>query len=1082
LVVRHLAAQTAWLDTSPLWHEGRVCWPFRLGTQTRWLPADPAELAAAERALNKIANYPRALETTLGTDQQSGGVWLQARRRKLETVKILARLEAPDLPLLARSSHSRNPATLTRLIELLLAEALCRNALPHSPTIILSRWPNDISQELIAICADENQASEVRLLAAIILGARNEDQDEQQNDLPGKNQCDVYHGWQWGRSFGLSAVPGFVARLLAADNSGALARRFEKARPLTQKIGCPFDFWADIFAERPVPDAVQLMEAFASCESIVWQTPSSQLSPALQALMAQLREKQCEVQGKFCRLLCEFARQGDAATIESLRLFVEASWHIETPLALWAAPSSQWQAQRGNPLLWPLLHQKASRHLLFILREVLKLPPNKHGAAFRVLKENVPSIWNEDSLKASSPRHDISRQVKNWLDKRWNKKGKPLLRLISQVSEQTARRALAMNALRILRNRTWRDEALAEWAFDIAETLATESHDAASHLDDLFDLLEEYPNLAAAQDELAWLFEVLRGEKYRGAVARSMVIHLGWTNKSQRNARQMPHYLPAIAALKSLDEVWDVARFANAASLLDREMRAGARRQFLEQQQLKPSKNEADFDEEIFEEPPDATEETARWLEWMAAEILRTRTGSSDEDDPVVYYDLEDATLLSWILSGGDFALFQKLFNVAVRHDFSSLETMGQAARSLQKYPAATTALGYLFSIQPGRLTALLKRWGLTRRLGDVQKPLEVFREMPTAVPLVYRELLQLVPELWQEAALLAHAQNLRGQPLSLPSGLRHVLAMPHKMQSEHAHLAARYQQTPRDDWAARLAMLDKRLENRSELQRVMAGEIREKLPEIAARTMLEAIEQQVSECYRARLREVAGPLPASLELDENWMNAILLTGDIQYNRKLLRNLLRALAHGEDDWPGKHPANVKFLQDLEARNVKTRVWCGIMPRRFEGERGTCHLRLERHPLAILQMGNYFDTCLSFGGINSFSTVANACELNKRVIFARDDKGRVVGRKLIGLNEDGKLIGFYTYTSLQDTEANQELRRCFTRYCEIFAERCGLEMAEEGTIPRLFAEQWYDDGVVRWRGEDEETPRQTNIAG
>jgi hypothetical protein len=147
-----------------------------------------------------------------------------------------------------------------------------------------------------------------------------------------------------------------------------------------------------------------------------------------------------------------------------------------------------------------------------------------------------------------------------------------------------------------------------------------------------------------------------------------------------------------------------------------------------------------------------------------------------------------------------------------------------------------------------------------------------------------------------------------------------------------------------------------------------------------------------------------------------------------------------------------------------------------MPRGFKTNRGTWHLRLEKHPLVILQMGNYFDTCLSFGGANSFSTVANACESNKRVIFARDDKGRVVGRKLIGLNEDGKLIGFYTYTSLQDAQANQELRRCFARYCEIFAGGCSFEMAEEGTIPRLFAEQWYDDGVVKWRGDDEMTPQ------
>ncbi|HEV8633466.1 MAG TPA: hypothetical protein VG370_04385 [Chloroflexota bacterium] len=71
--------------------------------------------------------------------------------------------------------------------------------------------------------------------------------------------------------------------------------------------------------------------------------------------------------------------------------------------------------------------------------------------------------------------------------------------------------------------------------------------------------------------------------------------------------------------------------------------------------------------------------------------------------------------------------------------------------------------------------------------------------------------------------------------------------------------------------------------------------------------------------------------------------------------------------------------------------------------------------LETDPLRILPMGNYVDTCLSFGGINAFATVANACVLNKRVVYAAADAGRVLGRKLIGLTAEGKLVGFRTYT-------------------------------------------------------------------
>jgi hypothetical protein len=36
-----------------------------------------------------------------------------------------------------------------------------------------------------------------------------------------------------------------------------------------------------------------------------------------------------------------------------------------------------------------------------------------------------------------------------------------------------------------------------------------------------------------------------------------------------------------------------------------------------------------------------------------------------------------------------------------------------------------------------------------------------------------------------------------------------------------------------------------------------------------------------------------------------------------------------------------------------------------------------------------------------------------------------------------------------------------------RYVERFATACGLQLAGYGEVPKLFAEEWYDDGVVEW---------------
>jgi hypothetical protein len=46
-----------------------------------------------------------------------------------------------------------------------------------------------------------------------------------------------------------------------------------------------------------------------------------------------------------------------------------------------------------------------------------------------------------------------------------------------------------------------------------------------------------------------------------------------------------------------------------------------------------------------------------------------------------------------------------------------------------------------------------------------------------------------------------------------------------------------------------------------------------------------------------------------------------------------------------------------------------------------------------------------------------------------------------------------------------------LRGLFARYLRDFARRCRLDLADAGEVPRLFAEAWYDDGVVPWGGED-----------
>lgn len=269
------------------------------------------------------------------------------------------------------------------------------------------------------------------------------------------------------------------------------------------------------------------------------------------------------------------------------------------------------------------------------------------------------------------------------------------------------------------------------------------------------------------------------------------------------------------------------------------------------------------------------------------------------------------------------------------------------------------------------------------------------------------------------------------------------------------------------------------RLAKHDELLAGVRQEAAERLAQVAAEAQLAASECLVAGCFRARLAEVVGALPEGWAFDDDLSNATVLTAHIRENRKLLWRLLRAHMSGDRQWRERHPANAVFLRQLAARGVDVRAWLAAQPRVYacaSAGGGRVRLYAEREPLRILQMGNYFGTCLSSDGVNAFSAVANACELNKRVLYATEgaegpgSSARVDGRQLIAISAEGKLVGFRVYTGLTDRRGDEALRKLFRRYVAAFAARCGLELADDGTVPTLFAESWYDDGIVPWAQE------------
>jgi len=245
----------------------------------------------------------------------------------------------------------------------------------------------------------------------------------------------------------------------------------------------------------------------------------------------------------------------------------------------------------------------------------------------------------------------------------------------------------------------------------------------------------------------------------------------------------------------------------------------------------------------------------------------------------------------------------------------------------------------------------------------------------------------------------------------------------------------------------------------------------------------LESAERLAERVIRDHATGVVGAAPPAGADARNWDNAIRLYVTIDRNRATLRKLLRGEATGDRTWVTRHAANRRFLDAVAARGVAVAAWRGPFARTYDTPAGSWTVALETDPLHVLQMGNYFGTCLALDGVNAFSTVANACEADKRVAYVRDARGAVIGRKLLLLTPLGRLVGFRSYGAgaLDEWEALGEARGpgpwvkvVLDVFSRELADRCGARLHPLVSRGKPFKDdphdvdrglfcRWYNDG-------------------
>jgi hypothetical protein len=211
------------------------------------------------------------------------------------------------------------------------------------------------------------------------------------------------------------------------------------------------------------------------------------------------------------------------------------------------------------------------------------------------------------------------------------------------------------------------------------------------------------------------------------------------------------------------------------------------------------------------------------------------------------------------------------------------------------------------------------------------------------------------------------------------------------------------------------------------------------------------------------RLARTVGPAPDTAEA----RHALCLQGFIRDNRRALRRFLRAYFGGQRTYLIDHPVNRAWL---ERHKRVAYTWLHGIQRCFTLPDSKVYLAVEQNPLEVLRLGTYVGSCLGLGGIMADSAAAVVLDINKCVVYARDASGTVLGRQLLALAEDERLVCFSVYP----LEAPPPIKRAFLDYDRALAEALKVEIHAQKSqddgyeIVRLLSSYWWDDEP--WDGQ------------
>ncbi len=180
------------------------------------------------------------------------------------------------------------------------------------------------------------------------------------------------------------------------------------------------------------------------------------------------------------------------------------------------------------------------------------------------------------------------------------------------------------------------------------------------------------------------------------------------------------------------------------------------------------------------------------------------------------------------------------------------------------------------------------------------------------------------------------------------------------------------------------------------------------------------------------------------------------------YRDLAIRLLNRSWRQTPWDLAAEQP-NRAFIERMRQRGLRMDAWINDARHSVvTGKHGKkFSLAFESDGVELLLMGYHFGTCLSPDGINFFSAVVNAVDINKRVLFARNANEKVVGRCLFAIGDGGTLLTFHAYCH----DEGLDFQRNVARIAQELADELGTVVSKSDRVSPLMTPDWYDDGAM-----------------